>query len=365
MKNEELKKFVVPVIILTFILFCARKPALAEWYMQVCYPTIAVVLSFISRWTPFSLFDLLIIAAIVVFFASLIMMLIRRFSFRRWGNLFVATILWIVVWFYLSWGIGYFRPDFYERFEIEPPEEDREFFEAFVERYIHLLNGAYIAEPYFFDAKEVNDEIETLYAMRHDLLQLPYPCGWRRTKKTIAEPLMTRMGVAGYFAPFFNELHVNNFSLPTTYPYTLAHEKAHQMGIANEAECNLYATIICTSSEHPLVRYSGYLQTTSYLLGNMRKISPEERYREIVDKIDPRIIADYRAIREHWQSALNPTLSDMQEKVYDTYLKTNKQRSGVLSYSEMTGLLVAWETGDRLKAQTKKPASFLIRALIL
>jgi hypothetical protein len=75
----------------------------------------------------------------------------------------------------------------------------------------------------------------------------------------------------------------------------------------------------------------------------LRKISPD-RYREIAGRIDPRIMADYRAIQEHWQKTLSPTLSAMQDKVYDTYLKTNKQPSGILSYSEMTGLLIAWET---------------------
>ena len=95
-------------------------------------------------------------------------------------------------------------------------------------------------------------------------------------------------------------------------------------------------------SNHPLVRYSGYLQTVSYLLSNLRKISPD-RYREIAGQIDPRIMADYRAIQDHWQKGLNQTMSDVQNKVYDTYLKTNNQRSGILSYSEMTGLLVAWE----------------------
>ena len=154
---------------------------------------------------------------------------------------------------------------------------------------------------------------------------------------------MTRMGVAGYFAPFFNEVQVNNYALPFSYPYTLAHEKAHQFGIASESECNLYATVICTSSNHPLVRYSGYLQTVSYLLGNLRKISPD-RYKEIAGQIDPRIFADYKAIREHWQKELNQTLSAVQDKVYDTYLKTNKQQGGILSYSEMVGLLVTWET---------------------
>ena len=342
MKIRKFIKILIPVIFLVFVFLCSRIPALAEWYMNVCYPAIAVVLSFFTRWAPFSLLDVMIIAAIVLLPFSIVMICMKRLSFRCWIKKFLMTVLWIAVWFYMGWGIGYFRQGFHERFSVELPKEDKDFFEALVVRYIDSLNQAYVADPHF-DVKEIDREIEALYEKHHEKLRLPYPCGWRRTKKTLIEPLMTRTGVAGYFDPFFNEVQVNNYSLPITYPYTLAHEKAHQFGIASEAECNLFATVICTSSAHSLLRYSGYLQTVSYLLGNLRKISPD-RYREIAGRVDPRIMADYRAIQEHWQKALSPTLSAMQDKVYDTYLKTNKQPSGILSYSEMTGLLIAWET---------------------
>jgi len=334
-------KFLIPSIFLVFVFLCSRIPALAEWYMRVFYPVIATVLSFINRRIPFSLLDVLIIAAIVLFLVSILLMFLKRLRFRCWTVIFLLSVMWLVVWFYMAWGISYFRLSFHERFAVETPKEDRVFFEAFVERYIDLLNRAYIADPHF-DIKEIDQEIEALYQKYHEILRLPYPNGWRRTKKTLTEPLMTRMGVSGYFDPFFNEVQVNNYSLPICYPYTLAHEKAHQFGISNEAECNLFASVICNSSDHPLVRYSGNIQTTSYLLGNLRKISPD-RYREITGQIDPRIMNDYRVIREHWQKALNPTLSAVQDKIYDTYLKTNKQQSGILSYSEMTELLVAWE----------------------
>ena len=340
-KLPKFFKFLIPFMFLAFVLLCSRFPALAEWYMRVFYPVIATVLSFVNRWIPFSLLDILIIGTILLLLGSIILMCLRRLRFRCWISVFLLSILWLLVWFYMAWGVAYFRLGFYERFAVEAPKEDKAFFEAFVERYIDSLNRTYIADPHF-DIQEIDHEIEALYQKHHEKIRFPHPCGWRRTKKTLTEPLMTRMGVSGYFDPFFNEVQVNNYSLPICYPYTLAHEKAHQFGIANEAECNLYATVICTSSDHPLVRYSGYLQTTSYLLGNLRKTSPD-RYREITGKIDPRIMADFRAIREHWQKALNPTLSAVHEKVYDTYLKTNKQQSGILSYSEMTGLLVAWE----------------------
>jgi len=271
----------------------------------------------------------------------IIKMFKRRISIRKGFTIFVLSVFWLIIWFYMVWGIGYFRQGFYDRFDIAPPEEDRDFFEVLLIRYIDSLNVSYVSNP-LFDPKEINDEIEKLYGEYYAQLRLPYPNGWRRTKRTFAEPLMTRMGVAGYFNPFLNEIHINNYLLPVSYPYTLAHEKAHQLGITSESECNLFATIICTSSSHQLVRYSGYLKTVSYLLSNFRKISPE-KYKEVVDRIDPRIIDDYKEVQEHWKKGINKRLAEMQNKVYDSYLKTNRQEGGILSYSEMTGLLVAWE----------------------
>jgi hypothetical protein len=90
------------------------------------------------------------------------------------------------------------------------------------------------------------------------------------------------------------------------------------------------------------------LETTGYLLNNLRKMSLT-KYKEVINKVDPRIIDDYRKISRHWQQALNPTLSSVQDKVYDAYLKTNKQQSGILSYSEMTVLLIAWEQTKRVR----------------
>lgn len=334
-------KFVVPVVFLAFIFLCSRIPALAESYMQHCYPVIATVLSFISRWFPFSLLDLLVVAAILLLLFTVVMMVLRKWSFRRWIQMILLSLLWILVWFYMAWGIGYFRPDFFHRFGIEQPVEDEAFFEALVDRYIDSLNHSYVSGV-AVDTEEIDRVIEKTYQTYAKELQLPYPCGKRRTKYTLAEDLMTQMGVAGFFDPFFNEVQVNHYLLPISYPFTLAHEKAHQFGIASEAECNFYAAVVCMASDHPLVQYSGYLQTIPYLLGSLRRLSPDQ-YEQIFEKIDTRVIADFRAIQEHWQKALSPRLSAIQDKVYDGYLKTNKQSSGIRSYSEMAELLVAWE----------------------
>ena len=332
---------VLPLLFLVFIFLCSRIPSLAEWYMQNVYPAVATLLSGFSRLFPFSVLDILILSAIMIFAGSLVFIIIYRISFLRWLKVFVICIAWVISWFYLAWGISYFRPDFHKRFGVEAVKEDQAFFEDFVIQHISRLNDSYVTVDRF-DADEIDRAVEETYHEYYHELQIPYPCGTRRTKFTAMEGLMTGMGVAGFFDPFFNEVQVNNFLLPASYPFTLAHEKAHQFGIASESECNLYASIICTSSRHPLVRYSGHMQTVSYLLGSLRRISPDE-YARIFALIDPRIIADYKLIQDHWQKAIQPQLSEIQDKVYDSYLKTNKQQSGIRSYSEMVGLLLAWE----------------------
>jgi hypothetical protein len=308
--------------------------------MQTVYPVVAALLSFFSRRFPFSLLDILIVAALAAFLLHVLWLVMRKLSLRKAGRRLLLSALWLLTWFYLSWGVAYFRHDFYTRFEMTPPVADADFLTSLTLSFIDSLNNAYLARP-VFDADAIDRDIEQNYEARHRELHLPYPCGKRRTKSTLLEPLMTRSGISGFFDPFFNEVQLNGYLLPQGYPFTLAHEKAHQLGIAGEAECNFYAAVICTESRHPLVRYSGYLQTVSYLLGSLRKLSPDD-YPRIVATIDARVIDDYRSIQEHWNKGIHEDISAIQGKIYNSYLKTNKQAAGIRSYSEMVGLLAAY-----------------------
>ena len=74
---------------------------------------------------------------------------------------------------------------------------------------------------------------------------------------------------------------------------------------------------------------------------------PDE-YMELRNKINPKILEDYSASYEHWQEAINPTVSEVQHVVYDAYLKSNKIKSGVSNYSEMVALLVSWHNAKKL-----------------
>src|SRR5690606_14010320 len=62
-----------------------------------------------------------------------------------------------------------------------------------------------------------------------------------RTKAPISSELISYFTVTGYFNPFTQEVQVNQQIPIASYPFTVVHELAHQMGIGFEDECNFIA----------------------------------------------------------------------------------------------------------------------------
>lgn len=338
------KRRLVPLLIIAGTLFAmififSCSTTLSEWYMQTVYPVVAALLSFFSNLFPFSLYDLFLIVASLILLKLIVFAIIRKSTFQKFLYSLIRFVAIIVVWFYLTWGISYFREDFYSRSDIEKTAFDAENLKKFAVRFIDHANNSYV-DIDVMDREGIRQKIERSYQLLHQELRIPYPNGKRKVKPMIFEPLYSKMGISGYFGPFFNEIHVNNYSLNFTYPFTLAHEMAHQFGIAPESEANLYAFIVCAGSNDERIRYSAYASTLGYLLNDVRSFLPDD-YESLLSTIRPEIIADLQRNSDHWLAARNKSLSDAQYKVYDAYLKTNKVSSGHENYSEVVGLLIS------------------------
>lgn len=340
-KQKWIRLIVVGGILLAVIFIFSRSPILSEAYMRNVYPAIATLFSFISGIFPFSLYDLFIVAALIWFTGMILRVILRKITLSTFLYSMLRFTLIVVAWFYLGWGVAYFRGDFYARSEVTKATFDREKLMRLTETIIEQANYNYL-DCRSMDKEKVHLEIEQSYAALQDPLRLSYPNGKRRMKPMLFEPIYSGMGVSGYFGPFFNEIHVNHFGLPFTYPFTLAHEMSHQFGIAAESEANLYGFAACINSNHPMVRYSGYASVLGYLLRDARRLLPDA-YDSLVQSIRPEVLADLQRNSEHWMSARNSFLSDAQDKIYDAYLKTNQVSSGRDNYSEVVGLLLSFD----------------------
>lgn len=69
----------------------------------------------------------------------------------------------------------------------------------------------------------------------------------------------------------------------------------------------------------------------------------KEEYTELLNRIRPEIIELARTNQKYWMEKYSPIIGDIQNWIYDLYLKGNKIKSGRKNYSEVIGLLISYE----------------------
>ena len=331
--------FIIALLVLILVRIAVNNPYLTEKYYSDCfYPLFARLFSSFSRFSPLSVWDIFWFLFILGFLAGAAMVIMRRMKFSIF-SLKVARILALMYsFFYLSWGFNYFRPDLSNRMGLAVNKVDEKLFRSMLDSVIILTNMNYtiLAKS---DYTLIDRKIEESYSLNSEILDITYPNGYRRPKTMLFSSLISKFGISGYFGPFFNEINLNRRVLPMEYPFLLAHEKAHQFGIAGEADANLAAFIVCITSDDPGLTYSGYLALLLYFLEDAQYFSD---YRDYLAKLDKPVIEELRFRQQYYFGLQNETMGKAHEAVYDAYLKGNHVPHGVENYNQVVELSINW-----------------------
>lgn len=333
-------RIAVLALLLLFVWLVRFSSGLGEWYALHIYPLISSVLSMFSSLFPFSLGDVFIFLSIT---GVIVYPLFAWYNRRPWKITLLRVgeyLLWVYVWFYLAWGLNYFRHDFYTRASVSPVEYTTESFSAFLDTYVRELNDTYVPVKRL-DDYVVEEEVKKGYGKIRERFGMTEPRGWQRVKTMLFTPFISKVGISGYMGPFFSEFNLNGDLLPSQYPSTYAHEMAHLLGITSEAEANLYAYLVCVGSDNPQIRFSGNMLLLPHVLNNAFRLLPKEEYTALVHAIRPEVIRLYEDNRAYWQEKYSPFIGDIQDTVYDWFLKGNRIQSGRKNYSEVIGLLLS------------------------
>lgn len=359
LRSKSYLQWVLPGILILLILILRWNPVCAEVYSLSIYPVISSLLSFFSALFPFSVGDCFILGACLWLILYPFYAWYKRKNIKIILKNILFFLTWIYIWFYLAWGINYFRLPFYERTGIEQVKYSDSLFQEFLAEYTDALNQSYRAagdtlgrwytEPYsdsrFMITMPLEEEVGDGYrniALRYGMVQ---PAEELKVKNMLFSRGISKVGVTGYMGPFFSEFNLNYELLNVEYPFTYAHELSHRLGIAGEAEANLYAYLVTTASEYPEIRFSGYFSLLGYVLNNARRLLPEEEFRQLVQEIRPEIIELYREHLDYWRDKYSPWIGRLQNRLYNAYLKGNKISSGTGNYSEVIGLLMSLREG--------------------
>jgi hypothetical protein len=331
--------FLLAVLVFTSTRFAIGHSSLVErYYSAGVYPLIAKFTSFFSNLIPFSIWDIFWVIVILFIIGGLLLVFFKKIKLGWYGLRSLQVLALLYVYFYIVWGYNYFRPGIQERIGWSTPESSEMVFRSVLDSLIIQTNTNYIAFK-SSDYPMIDKLVEESYHDQSSGLGIHYPNGTRRPKTMVFSSFYSKLGLSGYFGPFFNEIHVNKYLLPMDYPFILGHEKAHQFGFTSEAEANLAGFVICIRSNDQRLRYSGYLALLLYFL---RDAAHTSGYRQYLSRIEKPVLNDIQFRQKYYDSLQNNTLSDMQTAANDSYLKANNIEKGVRNYNQVVSLVISW-----------------------
>ncbi|MBV1923375.1 MAG: DUF3810 domain-containing protein [Flavobacteriaceae bacterium] len=316
-----------------------------QYYSNGLYPILSTMSRYLFGWVPFSIGDV---------FYTLIGIIAIRWLYKNLRRIrtdivsfildITATLSIIYFVFNLLWGFNYYRVPLHKTLELETKYTTEQLIkttERFIEksnemhRYLGYHDTIKIDLPY--SQKEIFDKSLNGYA---NLEKIHPSLGYhpKSIKKSGWSLGLTYMGYSGYYNPFSGEAQVNNLIKNYKFPVVSCHEQAHQLGYAAENEANFIATLATLNNDDAYIQYAGYIFALRYCVNEIAR-RDIDKYHEIIETINPGILASYKEMRDFWRSYQNP-FEVISKVFWDTFLKANNQSNGIMSYSYMVALVV-------------------------
>ena len=88
-------------------------------------------------------------------------------------------LAWVYVWFYMGWGLNYFRHNIYTRLQTPPVAYEEQHFKDFLKDYTKRLNTTYQADTKI-DSEILKEHVQTFYANLPSDYGLSQPKEWQQ-----------------------------------------------------------------------------------------------------------------------------------------------------------------------------------------
>ena len=258
----------------------------------------------------------------------------------------VCAVLTVYGGFFALWGVEYYADSFQERAGVYAQPVATEDLTAVTAYFAQMLQEtadtvsrteaglfAVPKEQILSESTQVYGEVEELF---------PFLAFQDRGVKAVHfSRVMSAMNFTGIYCPFTGESNVNVDSPACLLPSTVAHELAHQRGVAAEEECNFLSILACTTSGLADYTYSGWL--FGYIhLGNALYRADPEAWQAIRDSLPETVRADLADNNAYWDQFEDKATATITQGVYDGFLKSYGDTDGVQSYGTVVDLLVTW-----------------------
>ena len=239
--------------------------------VDMVYPyVIRNVQNYLAQWTSvvdYPIWQLLAIVLLVVILATLVLTVILKRNLIQWVGWVLAVFAAIFMMHTLLWGLSYHTGDLSEDLRLDVSsynlEELTEATEYYRDKAMELaaqVNRDEQGNVKFADfevlAEKAGKGFEVLTYEKH----YPVFAGSRLPVKALGwADLYSSMGITGVTFGLTGEAAVNPQIPDVTLPFTMIHEMAHRMCIANERDANFTGFLACSVHPDPEFQYSGYI----------------------------------------------------------------------------------------------------------
>ena len=325
--------------------------------VDMVYPYVTrTVMDFLAVWTApleFCLWQAIVVAAAVLVIALVVLILVLRLNPVRWVGWVLAVCSMVYLLHTLVFGLNYYAGDLADDIRLEKRQYTVEELASAATYYRDMANLLAVQVPRDASGNVDFAEFEVLAQGAADgfdtlVYDYSYPIFAGNTqpvKKLGWADMYSSMGITGVTMGLTGEAAVNPQIPDVTLPFTMCHEMAHRMSIANERDANFGAFLACMANEDIQYRYSGYFMAYRYCynaLVNANTMAASGAAARIASEASKELQQDMKYYTQFFSSKRDEKATEFANNVNDTYLKTSGDDAGVASYGDVCDLLVNW-----------------------
>lgn len=329
---------------------------ISENFVRPYHQAVAEILNGVH----FSVAEVIIIFAGIGVIAYLIYGIVRLICQKERLKRLYKTILPLLSFallvyalFSVFWGTYYYADDFISRSGLKNEKISVEQLKTVTQYFADMANE-YSQKVERDEKGFYRPDREEIMRMSPDLyenIEDEFPClegKALRAKGFKFSKILSYTDFTGFFFPFTGEANVNVDFPQNLFPSTVAHELAHQRGIAKEQEANFAAVLSSLEYGQEDFVYSAALLAYTHL-GNALYKADHEAWKEIYSSLNDYVLLDFAENRAYWKQFEGPAQSTM-NTVYEGFLQSYDQKLGMKSYGACVDLLVNYYYDEALEA---------------
>ena len=325
--------------------------------VDMVYPyVIRNVQNYLAQWTAvvdYPVWQLLAIVLAVLILASLVLAVILKRNLIQWGGWVVAVFAAVFMFHTLLWGLSYHTGDLSEdlrldvsSYNLEELTEATEYYRDKAMELAALVNRDEQGNVKFAEFETLAETAGKGFEILTYEYHYPVFAGSRLPVKQLGwADMYSSMGITGVTFGLTGEAAVNPQIPDVTLPFTMIHEMAHRMCIANERDANFTGFLACSVHPDPEFQYSGFFMAYRYCynaLAGVNHPSAAAAAARVKSGVNRQLQQDMDHYSAFFQSRKNALATNIADNMNNTYLKTSGDANGINSYGQVCDLLVSW-----------------------